>query len=251
MQIEYHKWYSPNLGQDMELKVYGYYGKPVLVFPAQGSRFFEFEDVGMLESVAGFVEAGQVKLFTVDSVDAQSWANNGAHPADRARRHEQYDRYIIDEVVPFMRGNSGDTGQKFITTGFSMGGYHSANFFFRHPDIFDTVISISGLLRLNHFIGDYMDETVYFNTPLSYLPNLDDPAYLDLYRQSRIIVCVGQGAWEDEMLADARTLKHILERKDIPHWVDIWGGDVNHDWPWWRKMLPYFLDKLELPKFTG
>ena len=124
-------------------------------------------------------------------------------------------------------------------------------FFFRHPQIFDTVISISGLLRLNHFIGDYMDETVYFNTPLSYLPNLDDPAYLDLYRQSRIIVCVGQGAWEDEMLADARTLKQILERKDIPHWVDIWGGDVNHDWPWWRKMLPYFLDKLELPKFTG
>lgn len=251
MQIEYHKWFSQNLGQDMELKVYGYYGKPALVFPAQGSRFFEFEDMGMLDAVAGFVEAGQVKLFTVDSVDNQSWANAWAHPADRARRHEQYERYIVEEVVPFMRGHSGDTQEKFLTTGCSMGGYHSANFFFRHPEIFDTLIAISGLFRLNHFIGEYMDSTVYFHTPLAFLPNLTDPAILEMYRQSRIIVCVGQGAWEDEMLHDARALKVILEAKDIPHWIDLWGDDVNHDWPWWRNMLPYFLGKLELPKFAG
>jgi esterase/lipase superfamily enzyme len=251
MQVEYHKWYSPNLGQDMELKVYGYYGKPALVFPAQGSRFFEFEDMGMVGAVASFVEAGQIKLFTVDSVDNQSWSNEGAHPADRARRHEDYDRYIMQEVVPFMRQHSGGTTEKFLTTGVSMGGYHSANFFFRHPDVFDTVVSLSGLFRLNHFIGDYMDENVYFNSPLSYLPNLSDAAQLDQFRQGRIIICVGQGAWEDEMLADAHQLKHVLEQKDIPHWMDFWGSDVNHDWPWWRKMLPYFLEKLDLPKYSG
>jgi esterase/lipase superfamily enzyme len=251
MQIEYHKWFSPRLGQDMELKVYGYYGKPVLVFPAQGSRFYEFEDMGMLDAVASFVEAGQIKLFTVDSVDNQSWVNEWTHPADRARRHEDYDRYIVEEAVPFMRQHSGNTQEKFMTTGVSMGGYHAANFFFRHPDLFDTVVAISGLFRLNHFIGDYMDENVYFNSPLAYLPNLTDPALLDLLRKSRIIICAGQGAWEDEMLADANELKRILEEKNIPHWIDIWGGDVNHDWPWWRKMLPYFFDKLELPKYSG
>jgi esterase/lipase superfamily enzyme len=131
-----------------------------------------------------------------------------------------------------------------------MGAYHAANFFFRHPDIFDTVIALSGLFRLNHFIGDYMDENVYFNTPLVFLPNLNDPWYLEQYRQSHIIVGVGQGAWEDEMLADARALKHILQQKNIPHWIDIWGHDVNHDWPWWHKMLPHFLDKLELPAYS-
>lgn len=251
MRIEYHKWHSSNLGQEMELKIYGYFGKPALVFPAQASRFYEFEDSGMLGAVSDFVESGQVKFFTVDSVDAQSWANESAHPADRARRHEQYDRYIVDEVVPFMRQHSGDTKEGFLTTGVSMGGYHSGNFFFRHPDIFDTVIAISGLFRLNHFIGDYMDENVYLNSPLSYLPNLTDRKYLDLYRQSRIIVCAGQGAWEDDMLADARALKQVLEAKDIPHWIDIWGGDVNHDWPWWRKMLPYFLGILDLPKYSA
>jgi esterase/lipase superfamily enzyme len=251
VQIEYHKWFSPHLGQDMELKVYGYYGKPVLVFPAQGSRFYEFEDMGMLDAVASFVEAGQIKLFTVDSVDSQSWVNEWSHPGDCARRHEDYDLYIVEEVVPFMRQHSGSTQERFMTTGVSMGGYHSANFFFRHPDIFDTVVAISGLFRLNHFIGDYMDENVYFNSPLAYLPNLTDPAILDLLRDSRIIICAGQGAWEDEMLADAHALKRILEEKNIPHWIDIWGGDVNHDWPWWRKMLPYFLEKLDFPKYSG
>jgi esterase/lipase superfamily enzyme len=127
-----------------------------------------------------------------------------------------------------------------------MGGYHSANFFFRHPDIFDVVISLSGIFRLNMFIGEYMDETVYLNSPLAYLPNLEDAWYLDQYRQSRIIICAGQGAWEDAMLEDTLALKRILEEKNIPAWVDIWGYDVNHDWPWWRKMMPYFLGNLEL-----
>ena len=250
MQIEYHKWFSPILGHDMELKVYGYYGKLVLVFPSQQGRFHDFEDWGMTNTLARFIESGQIKLFAVDSLDSQTWANWEAHPADRARRHQDYDRYIVEEVVPFMRRHSGNTDQKFMTTGVSMGAYHAANFFFRHPDIFDAVVALSGLFRLNHFIGDYLDENVYFHTPLAYLPDLNDPWYLDRYRQSHIIVGVGQGAWEDEMLEDARLLKHILEQKGIPHWIDIWGHDVNHDWPWWHKMLPYFLDKLELPAYN-
>jgi esterase/lipase superfamily enzyme len=251
MQIEYHKWFSPILGHDMELKVYGYYGKPVMAFPSQQGRFHDFEDQGMTGTLARFIESGQIKLYAVDSLDGQSWANFDAHPADRARRHQDYDLYIVEEVVPFIRRHSGDTTEKFMTTGVSMGAYHAANFFFRHPDIFDTVIALSGLYRLNHFIGDYMDENVYFNTPLAYLPNMEDPRYLDLYRASHIMIGVGQGAWEDEMLADTLALKHILEQKGIPHFVDIWGYDVNHDWPWWHKMLPHFLDKLDLPAYSS
>jgi esterase/lipase superfamily enzyme len=250
MQSEYHKWYSPILGHEMELKVYGYYGKPVLVFPSQGGRFYDFEDWGMTNAVGKFIGSGQIKLFTVDSLDGQSWANWDAHPADRARRHQDYDRYIVEEVVPFMREHSGGTDQRFMTAGVSMGAYHAVNFFFRHPDVFDTVIALSGLYSLKSFVGDYMDDNVYFNSPLDYLPGLNDPWYLDRYRQSHIIVAVGQGAWEDEMIADTRLLQRILEQKDIPHWIDFWGYDVNHDWPWWRKMLPYFLDTLELPAYN-
>lgn len=244
MNIEYHKWWSPNLSQDMELKVYGYYGKPVLVFPAQGGKFYEFEDFGMVDACGSLIEDGRIKIFTIDSIDSQSWANSSAHPADRARRHQDYDAYVTDEVIPFIRQHCQDLQVKTLSTGVSMGGYHSANFFFRHPDLFDMLVAMSGLYRLKHFIGDYMDDAVYFNTPLAYLPNLDDPWYLDQYRQSKIVICSGQGAWEEEMLHDTLEIKRILESKNIPAWIDIWGYDVNHDWPWWRKMLPYFLDRI-------
>lgn len=242
MNVEYHQWWSDHLSQDMELKVYGQGGKAVLVFPAQGGRFFEFEDFGMIAEVEGYIEQNQFTFYTIDSVDNQSWANHNVHPADRCRRHEDYDRYVQLEVVPFIRSRHPES--KFLTTGVSMGGYHCANFFFRHPDTYDAVISLSGLFSLHHFIGDYMDENVYFNSPLHYLRDLNDPWYLDQYRQSQIIICVGQGAWEDEMRKEADALRSILESKGVTTWVDYWGYDVNHDWPWWRKQLPYFLGKL-------
>lgn len=250
MKTEYHKWHSSSLGHEMELKIYGYYGKPMIAFPAQSGRFYDFENFGMVAAIADRIESGRVKLFCVDSIDAQSWANREAHPADRARRHQDYDRYITSEVTPFVRQHCSESEQRFIATGASMGAYHAANFFFRHPDIFDTTIALSGLYRLNMFVGDYMDENVYYNSPINYLPGLEDPWYLEQYRQSNIIICCGQGAWEDDMIADTHAIKQILEAKEIPCWIDFWGYDVNHDWPWWQKMLPYFLDNLDLPAYT-
>ena len=244
MNIEYHKWWSKHLNQDMELKVYGQAGRPAIVFPAQGGRFFEYEDFGMVDSVAQLIEAGRLRLFTVDSVDGQSWANWNANPADRALRHTDYDRYIVEEVLPFARVHSANPDQHFLSTGCSMGAYHAANFFFRHPDQFDGVIALSGLYRLEMFVSDYMDDNVYFNSPIAYLSNLNDQWYIDRYHQSQIIICCGQGAWEEPILADTLALKKVLEEKGIPAWVDIWGLDVNHDWPWWRKMAPYFFDKV-------
>jgi esterase/lipase superfamily enzyme len=243
MNIEYHKYWSSHLQQDMELKVYGHTGKPVIVFPAQGGRFYEFEDFGMIEAVGRLIDEGLYQFYTVDSVDGQSWANWDCHPADRARRHQEYDRYIIEEVTPFIRSRTAPDAL-LLATGCSMGGYHSANFFFRHPDVFDSVISLSGLFELRLFVGDFVNDDVYFNAPLLYLANLDDPWYLERYRRSKIVICAGRGAWEDAMLSDIAVLEQILERKNVPAWIDRWGEDVNHDWPWWRQMLPYFLEKI-------
>jgi esterase/lipase superfamily enzyme len=230
----------------MELKIYGHYGKPMVVFPAQEGRFYDFENFGMIEAIAPFIEGGKIKVFTVDGIDGQSWANWNAHPADRANRHNAYDSYIVHEVAPFIRENCGNTVQKNLATGVSMGGYHSANFFFRHPDVFDALIAISGVYNLDLFVGDYVDDNVYFNSPISYLANMNDPWFLNQYRKSQIVIVAGQGAWEDEMLRDTHRLKAILEAKGVPAWIDVWGHDVNHDWPWWRKMLPYFLGKMDL-----
>ncbi|MBI3926831.1 MAG: esterase family protein [Armatimonadetes bacterium] len=235
-----HKWWSKSLGQDMEVRVYGHAGKPAIVFPSQEGRFFEYEDFGMVGVCAPYLQAGKLRLITVDSVDGQSWLNTSAHPRARALRHNDYDRYIVDEVIPFVHGLA--PGEGVMATGCSMGGYHSANLYFRHPDRFDSLIALSGVYRLNLFIGDYMDEHVYYHVPLAYLSGLEDPFYLEHYRQGTIVVCVGQGAWEDAMVADTRALQKILEDKQVPARIDYWGYDVNHDWVWWRKMMPYFLD---------
>ena len=139
MNVEYHHFWSSNLNQEMEFKLYGHAGKPILVFPAQGGRFYEFEDFGMVEAASWFLEQGKIRLVTPESLDFQTWANWNAHPADRARRHEDYDRYICGELVPFVKKHF-DSDEKWLTTGVSMGGYHCANFFFRHPDLFDGTI---------------------------------------------------------------------------------------------------------------
>lgn len=245
MNVEYYKHWSQHLNRDMEFKVYGHMGKPVMVFPSGCGRFYEFEDFGMVDAISDFVERGKIQLYTVDSVDCDAWLAHWKYPGDCGWRHEQYDKYIVEEMLPFIREHS-HPNAKLLATGCSMGAYHAANFFFRHPDVFDAVIALSGLFGPEYFVGDYVDDHVYFNFPLLYLPELVDPWYLEQYRESDIIICTGQGAWEEDTIREMRALEEILRKLDVPAWFDYWGYDVNHDWPWWRKQLPYFLNALEL-----
>lgn len=245
MNVEYHKKWSRHLNKEMEFKVYGYGGKPLIVFPTGCGRFYEYEDFGMVEAIRWFVESGDVQLYTVDSVDCEAWMAHWMFPGDRGWRHLQYERYILDEMVPFIRDHSAYEG-RLMTTGCSMGAYHAANFFFKHPDVFDSVIALSGMYGPEYFVGDYMDNNVYFNFPLCYLPNLTDPWYIDRFRNSDIILCVGQGAWEEDCLRETQALEDDLHALGVHAWVDYWGLNVSHDWLWWRKQLPYFLGELDL-----
>ncbi len=240
MNGTYYKHWSAHLGREMELKVYGHAGKPLLAFPSAAGRFYDFEDFGMVDTLRGYLDAGRLQVYAVDGVDAESWLALWKWPGDRAWQHELYDRYIVQEVAPFIREHSGWQG-RFMLTGSSMGAYHAANCFFRHPDVFDTTIALSGLYGPEYFVGSYRDEHVAANFPLLYLPQMD-LQYLEAYRCSRIIICVGQGAWEELHIRETRLLQQMLAQLQIPAWVDYWGYDVDHDWPWWRRQLPYFVE---------
>ncbi|MFA5624516.1 MAG: alpha/beta hydrolase-fold protein [Bradymonadales bacterium] len=239
MKREYNRWYSPSLHKDMEVNVYGHSGKPIVVFPSSGGSFHEFEDFGMVGVVNDLIDQGRITLFTPGSADNESWLNKSMHPADRAHRHNAYDAYIIRELIPYA-ANYAQRGD-FLATGCSLGAYHAMNFFLKHPDVFNAVIALSGCYQLSYFVGDYVNDDIYFNSPLLYLPNCNDPWFIDKYRNSSIIACTGQGAWEEEMIRDTRALAHIFSAKGIPAWCDFWGHDVNHDWPWWKIQFPYFL----------
>ncbi len=234
MNREYHKWFSPALNRDMETLVFGHAGKPVLVFPTSMGRFFDYENRRMIDVRGAKYESGALQAFCVDSVDAESWYNKAVHPAQRAARHVEYDRYLTDEVVPFIRSRNTNG---LAVTGCSFGGYHSVNFALRHPELVDDCVSMGGAFDIHQFIGDYYDDNCYYNCPPDFLPNLNDPRFLDRYRQMRIVLATGE---TDICLAENRRLSSILSAKGIPHLLDVWGDGAGHDWPWWEQMAVKF-----------
>jgi len=246
MKVSYHKEYSHFLHKEMEYKIYGHAGKPMLVFPTSLGRFYQYEDSGMIDTLRGFIEQGKLQIWACDSIDEETFFSEHWNIEDRIGRHEQYDKYIMQELIPGIlhesKWNNGGHDQKILISGCSMGAYYSANFFFRYPQYFDTLIALSGVYSTHYFFGDYVSQTVYLNSPLHYLPGLQDESYLGQYRQSNIILCVGQGAFEDEMLHETRLLQDLMHRKNIPARIDYWGSDVNHDWPWWNKQIHYYVD---------
>lgn len=243
MKIEEFGWYSDRLHRDMPVKVYGHAGKPCLVIPSQDGKHNDFEGFGMVGACSDFIESGRLQLFCIDTVDTETVSCKYGDPRTRIETHENWVQYLVQEVLPFMRQKSGQ--EKAMVTGCSMGAYHAANLYFRFPDRFDRLISMSGVYNASEFMGYYMDDLVYLNSPYHSLQNLPaDHPYMNLFRNNQAAICVGQGAWEDELLASTRQLDGVLKAKGIPVWVDYWGYDVNHDWNWWRVQFPYFLGKL-------
>ena len=245
MKTEYFSEPSSFLGRQMEFKVYGHQGKPVLVFPTSGGRFYQYEDFGMIASISGFIENGLIQVWACDSIDRETFLAENSHPRDRILQHERYFNYITRELIPVINDqseqNNNGNEQKLMVTGCSLGAYHSANIFFRYPEYFDSLIALSGVYSTEYFFGPYMDEAIYYNSPIHYLSNLSDEGYLHRFRQSEIYICCGQGNFEERMVADSLRMKEILTSKNINAWIDIWGADVNHDWDWWQRQMPYFL----------
>ncbi len=236
MRRDYHRWFSPSLGRDMEMLVYGHNGLPALVFPTSCGRFFDFEDHGMVAAVQHKLDSGQLQLFAVDSVDAESWYNRDVPPRWRIARHLQYERYILDEVRPCLRQLNHNP--LLAALGCSFGGYHAANLAFRHPHLFTAMLSISGAFDLASFLGGYHDQDCYFNLPTQYLPNLHDHGLLERMRQNTYILATGV---HDQCWDQNERLARILRNQAIPVHYDVWGGETGHDWPWWREMLKAYV----------
>lgn len=248
MEKQYFKQYSPALGRDMECSVYGHGGRPMLFIPCQDGRFYDFEDFHMTEAWAPWIESGRVMVFSIDTIDKETWSNSGGDPYWRARRHEQWMNYITDELVPFMRAmanerNGWEGYPGVIAFGCSLGATHAANLYFRRPDLFDGLLALSGIYTASYGFGGYMDEVVYRNSPVDYLANMPaDHPFIREYNQHRGIICVGQGPWE--IPETTCRLRDIFREKGIEVWVDLWGYDVAHDWPWWYQQVAYFAPHL-------
>ena len=246
MEVRYFKGYSYNLNREMEFKVYGHRGKPVLFIPCQAGRFYDFENFHMDDVFRPYIDAGEIMVFSIDTIDNETWADHGGNPRARIEQHERWFNYIVDEMVPQIRHLAGERNwcqMPIMPFGCSMGAMHAANLFFRRPDLFDSVLALSGVYDSFDSFGDYMDDLVYRNSPCDYMRNFPtDHPYMELFNKAdKFIMCCGQGAWEGDLLASTLELQGILESKGIHPIVDIWGYDVAHDWVWWEKQWTYFL----------
>jgi esterase/lipase superfamily enzyme len=177
-------WCSPRLNRNMELPVFGHAGTPILAFPSSGGRFHEWEDFGMVEALAPKLEGGQNHLLCVDSVDRESFYNDHIHPWGRILRHQQYEEYILKEVLPFIHNR---TGRDFIiAAGAGFGSYHARNFTCKQPWAFGKLIALSGAFDIRSFLDGYYDDDVYFSNPVDYLPGLNDEGTLQALRDTRV-----------------------------------------------------------------
>jgi esterase/lipase superfamily enzyme len=226
--------------------VYGHWGRPVLVFPSEQGRAWDFENNGMVGAVADLIDGGRVKLYCVDSGDAQTWSDQSIPTEERARRHDGYEQWILNQVVPWIVADCGGTGD-IATTGCSLGAYHAANIALRHADVFPLALCFSGNYDPTSWSGwGELGDSTYFHNPMAYVDNLHGD-HLDWLRgRLNLLLVVGQGAWEEHptgSLSATRAFAARLAAKGIRHELDVWGYDVPHDWPSWRAQLSHHLPR--------
>jgi len=242
MRREHHRWYSHRLQRDMELLVFGHAGAKVIIFPTRDGNFHEYEDLNIVHCLAEKIDAGQLQLWCLDNIAAETFYCFWSHPADRIRRHVQYEEYILNEVMPLMQRHNAHPCT--IVHGCSLGAFQAANLAFRHPQHFQKLVALSGrydlTLRVDSFqdlLGGHYDENVYFHTPSHFLLNLHCSWRLEHLRRMEIILTVGN---EDPFLQNNLQLSEMLHSKGVPNQLHIWDGRA-HSGKYWRRMAPLYL----------
>ena len=235
MRRDYYAWSSPTLHRRMELLVFGHAGPAVFVFPTSMGSYFEYEDRGMVAALADKLEHGGLQLFCVQTVDNESFY---AHrpPRERLERYLQWEHCLLHELVPFAKQTSGQ--ETFGATGCSFGAYHALTMALRHPDVFTSCITMGGAFDLTRFLDGYFDHDAYLLSPPHFLPGLNDPWFLDRYRQNKWVLVTGEA---DICRAATEQAAALLGQKGIPHSLHVWGHGSHHDWPEWTKMAKAYV----------
>ncbi|HEY1015881.1 MAG TPA: alpha/beta fold hydrolase [Herpetosiphonaceae bacterium] len=236
-------WRSSDLGIDMPLVAYGHAGVPLLMFPTAAADYLEYERFYLIHAIAPLIEGGKIRAYAINSVNRYSLLNDHAPAQLKARLLTAFDQYIVNDVIPWIRQDCGDETARPWVTGASLGAFLCLNTTLKHPDLISACVAMSGSYDVRDYLFNYYDDDVYFNNPVDYLPRLEDEFFLSRLRSAVDFVLVsGQGSYENP--GRSVQMSHIMAAKGIPCTLDLWGHDVNHDWPWWRKMLPHHLEQL-------
>src|SRR5262249_37903432 len=212
----------------------GHAGARLIVYPTSKGKFFEWEDRGMMRALGEHLNRGWVQIYCVDSIDGESWYAYHRWPGDRAWRHQLFDQYVLNEVLPFSAWKN--PNPFVITAGASFGAFHALSFALRHPDRVNRIICMSGLCDIRKFLNGYYDQNVYFSNPMDFIPNEHEPSRLDALRRQDIILAIGR---DDGLRGQNEQLSTHLWNKGIGNALRLWDG-WSHDWPYWQKMMQLY-----------
>ena len=227
----------------LRLIAYGHWGRPVLTFPSELGRRWDWEDRGMVDALASLIDGGRVKLYCVDAADEYTWRADDVPLEERARRHGEYERWVNEVVAPWIHADT--SGAEIVVTGASFGAYHAANFALKRADLYPLAIGMSGVYDVGVVGWGERGDATYFNNPMDYVSHLHGD-HLDWLRSrvSLLLVC-GQGQWEDTTgaLESTKRFAALLGEKEIRHELDLWGHDAPHDWPSWQRQIAHHLPR--------
>jgi esterase/lipase superfamily enzyme len=235
---------SRHVGRDVLVARWGWWGKPVLLFPTAGGDAEECERFKMIQVLRPLIEAGRVKVYSCDSVGGQALTQRRDHPPGwYPRMQNLFDRFVSEEFVPWIRRDCESADIGIVTAGSSIGAFNAAAAVCRHPDAFETAIAMSGTFDVSKWMepGD-LDLEFYFTSPIHFLPNLPEGPQLSKLRTRFLLIPTGEGDYEDP--AQSWRLAKVLGSRGIPNRVDLWGPTYRHDWNTWREMLPKYLAEI-------
>lgn len=227
---------SEVMQRPVHLWCYGHFGQPVLVFPSASGMAHEWDAHGMIEALAPLIDGGRLKLYCTESNVAEAWTRrDGTDPQWRISRHKAFEQYVVSELVPFIREDCRTPDIRIATTGTSLGGYFAANVTLKFPEIFKWALCLSARYDISEFTNGLGSADVYFNNPMAYVPNMDGELLERVRKGVHLVLVCGQGKWEDGNVEETMLFARVLEAKGISHQEDIWGRDVAHQWPWWKR----------------
>lgn len=236
------RWHSERVGREVQVVRWGETGVPVVFFPTAAGDAEEVERFLMVDALSPLLEAGRIKLYSVDSVPGQVWLKENNQPPIATEAQNGFDAFIAKELVPAIYKDCGGQALEIVATGASIGAYNALAAICRHPNVFSQAFCLSGTYELSKFLDGDMDAAWYFSSPLHFLPHLaEDHADLVRLRERFILLAHGTGRWEDPK--ESWNVADVLGSRSIPNRVDEWGDEWDHDWPTWRRMLPQFLEE--------
>lgn len=236
-------WWSPRVQQRVEIRRWGWKGQPVILFPTAGGDCEEVERFWMMKVLAPLLDAGRLKVYSVDSISGKAWIDRDRTAEDKASTQVAFDAFIAHELIPAIWADSGGERREVITTGASIGAWNALSVASRHPDLVRAAVCMSGTYDLRRWMGSTVTFDFHTCSPLNFVPSLpEDSEQLRLLRSRFFLMATGSGdyeaPWESWMVA------RVLGARAIPNRVDDWGPEWRHDWVTWREMLPKYLDQL-------